>query len=141
MNWSTIVLVGSCVLTGIVVGYVDNSHYGRRIAQMQAEQARAIEKIQAERNKGLANATNTILLAQDEYNGLRAERDRLLARLRHAGADAGAGNSVEALGARVAELEKLVSRMAEAASRCGDGFERCAQKHDALAEAVKCATW
>lgn len=112
--------------------------YEKQIAEMERTQAEVVQKAQENHADNLAKATDTILLAQSEYNDLRAERDRLLARLRHA--DSGRStkdNSADALRARVAKLEELVGRMAETASRCGDGFERCAQKHDALADVVK----
>ena len=112
--------------------------YEKQIAEMEKAQAEAIQKAQTNHADNLAKATDTILLAQSEYNDLRAERDRLLARLRHADGSRGAKeDSADALRARVAKLEELVGRMAETASRCGDGFERCAQKHDALADVVK----
>lgn len=112
--------------------------YEKQIAEMEKAQAEAIQKAQTNHADNLAKAADTILLAQSEYNDLRAERDRLLARLRHADSSRSAkDDSAEALRARVAKLEELVGRMAETASRCGDGFERCAQKHDALADVVK----
>lgn len=112
--------------------------YEKQIAEMEKAQAEAIQKAQTNHADNLAKATDTLLLAQSEYNDLRAERDRLLARLRHTdGGRSAKDDSAEALRARVAKLEELVGRMAETASRCGDGFERCAQKHDALADVVK----
>ena len=126
-------------LTSAYVGYhAAELKYERQIAEMERAQAAVVQKAQENHADNLAKATNTILLAQSEYNDLRAERDRLLARLRHADSDRSAkDDSADALRARVAKLEGLVGRMAQTASRCGDGFERCAQKHDALAEAVK----
>ena len=112
--------------------------YEKQIAEMEKAQAEVVQKAQKNHADNLAKATDTINLAQAEYNDLRAERDRLLARLRHADSGRSAkDNSADALRARVAKLEELVGRMAETASRCGDGFERCAQKHDALADAVR----
>ena len=125
-------------LSAAVGGYITSVYYDEKIAEMEKAQAEAIAQAEKKNAQGLSKATDTILLAQSEYNDLRAERDRLLARLRHANRDSTAsGDSADALRARVAKLEDLVSRMAEAASRCGDGFQRCAEKHDALAEAVK----
>lgn len=128
-------VVAASLFGGGVASYV----YKARIAEMEAAQSEALKEAHAKNEKNLADATNTVLLAQDEYNVVRAERDRLLARLRHAesGSRPGGNDSVESLRKRIAKLEELVGRMAEAASRCGDGFERCAQKHDALTEILK----
>ncbi len=117
--------------------YAAACHYDEKIAEMNKAQAEAVAQAEKKNAQGLSKATDTILLAQAEYNDLRAERDWLLVRLRHAnrGSSAG-GDSAEALRARIAKLEELVSRMAETASRCGDAFERCAEKHDALATVV-----
>lgn len=117
--------------------YAAACHYDEEIARMQKAEADAVAKAEKKNADNLSDATNTILLAQSEYDDLRGERDRLLARLRHANGSNGKDSSVEALRARVAQLESVVSRMAETASRCGDGYQRCAEKHDALAEAVK----
>lgn len=129
----------SFFMVSAYVGYhAAELKYERQIAEMELAQAEAANKAQKNHADNLAKATDTINLAQAEYNDLRAERDRLLARLRHADSGRSAkDNSVDALRARVAKLEELVGRMAETASRCGDGFERCAQKHDALADVVR----
>lgn len=118
--------------------YAASCHYDEEIAQMNKAQAEAVAQAEKKNAQGLSKATDTILLAQAEYDDLRAERDRLLVRLRHPnrGSSAG-GDSAEALRARIAKLEELVGRMAETASRCGDAFERCAEKHDALINVVK----
>lgn len=129
-----VLIAVSAALGGSFVSH----YYDAKIAEMEKAQAEAVAQAEKKNAQGLSKATDTILLAQAEYDDLRAERDRLLARLRHAnGRSATGGDSADALRARVAKLEELVSRMAEAASRCGDGFQRCAEKHDALAEAVK----
>lgn len=126
-------------LTSAYIGYhAAELKYEKQIAEMELAQTEAANKAQKNHADNLAKATDTINLAQAEYNDLRVERDRLLARLRHADSGRSAkDNSADALRARVAKLEELVGRMAETASRCGDGFERCAQKHDALADVVR----
>lgn len=118
--------------------WLTSAHYDREIALMEAAQSDALRAAERKNAEGLSKATDTINLAQAKYNDLRAERDRLLARLRHANSGRSTkDDSTDALRARVAKLEELVGRMAETASRCGDGFERCAQKHDALADVVR----
>lgn len=119
-------------------GWLTSAHYDREIALMEAAQSDALRAAERKNAEGLSKATDTINLAQAEYNDLRAELDRARARLRHAnGHSSAGGGSADALGRRVAELEGLVQRLAEAGSRCGDGWQRCATKHDALAEVVK----
>lgn len=77
-------------------------------------------------------------MAQAEYNDLRAELDRARARLRHAdGHSSAGGDSADALGRRVAELEGLVQRLADSGSECGRLYQRCAANHDALTEILK----
>ena len=126
-------------LASAYVGYhAAELKYEKQNAEMELALAEAANKAQKNHADNLAKATDTINLAQAEYNDLRAERDHLLARLRHADSGRSAkDNSADALRARVAKLEELVGRMAETASRCGDGFARCAQKHDALADVVR----
>lgn len=133
------IFIIGCLVSAAIAAAVTANGYRGRIAEAEAQTARALQAAHEKNAKGVANATNTILLAESAYEDLRAERDRLLARLRHteSGGRPGDGDSVEALRARVAKLEELVGRMAETASRCGDGFERCAQKHDAIVEIVK----
>lgn len=132
------VLAFVCAVAALAGGYATHLYYMAEIADMQREQAEAVQKEQTDHAAKLAAATDTILLAQTEYDSVRAERDRLLARLRDNNARrSDKGDSVETLRARVARCERMVSRLAEAGSRCGDGWQRCATKHDALAEVVK----
>lgn len=123
----------------LVVGIGGTSaYYEKGVAEVKAEQAEALRAAHEQNEKGLADATNTILLAQAEYNGIRVERDRLLARLRNQNNRAAKnGSSCDALGARIADLESMVERLSESAAKCDDGWQRCAQKHDALAETLK----
>ncbi len=141
MNESTKDLIACAVLIVISAalgGYFTSLYYDAKIAEMEQARAEAVAQAEKKNANNLSDATNTILLAQAEYDSIRSERDRLLARLRHANSSSTAnGATAEALRTRIAKLEELVGRMAETASRCGDAFERCAEKHDALAEAVK----
>ena len=135
MNKTTLI---ACCASAIAGGYVTHLYYSAEIAGMQREQAEAVQKEQTTHAAKLAAATDTILLAQSEYDAVRSERDRLLAGLRDNNARrSDQGDTVETLRARVARCERMVSRLAEAGSRCGDGWQRCAAKHDALAEAVR----
>lgn len=127
----------------VVVGYgagstITGQEYEAKIAAMEAAQANALKEAHAKNEKDLADATNTVLLAQDEYNAVRGERDRLLVRLRHQNRGGSGGDgSAESLRARVAALEGMVERLSGAAAKCDDGWANCAKKHDALTEILK----
>lgn len=119
-------------------GWLTSAHYDREIALMEAAQSDALRAAERKNAEGLSKATDTINLAQAEYNDLRAELDRAHARLRHAdGHSAAGGGSGDALRKRVAELEGLVRRLADSGSECGRLYQRCAANHDALTEILK----
>ena len=119
-------------------GWLTSAHYDREIALMEAAQSDALRAAERKNAEGLSKATDTINLAQAEYNGLRAELDRARARLRHADGNGSAGgDSADTLKKRVARLEDLVRRLADAGSECGRLFRRCAANHDALTEILK----
>lgn len=119
-------------------GWLASAHYDREIALMEAAQSDALRAAERRNAEGLSKATDTINLAQAEYNDLRAELDRARARLRHAdGHGSAGGDSADALGRRVAELEGLVQRLANSGSECGRLYQRCAANHDALTEILK----
>ncbi len=126
------------VVVSLFCGYLSTSfYYDAKIADMEKANAEAVALAEKKNAEGLAKATNTINLAQAEYSDLRGELDRARARLRHALNSRGADNSADALRARVARLEDLVQRLADAGTECGRRYQRSAQQHDALAEAVK----
>lgn len=117
--------------------WLTSAHYDREIALMEAAQSDALRAAERKNAEGLSKATDTINLAQVEYNDLRAELDRARARLRHADSNSAAGgDSGDALKKRVARLEDLVRRLADAGSECGRHYQRCAANHDALAAVV-----
>lgn len=119
-------------------GWLTSAHYDREIALMEAAQSDALRAAERKNAEGLSKATDTINLAQAEYNDLRAELDRARARLRHAdGNGTAGGDSADALGRRIAELEGLVQRLADSGSECGRLYQRCAANHDALTEILK----
>ena len=117
--------------------WLTSAHYDREIALMEAAQSDALRAAERKNAEGLSKATDTINLAQAEYNDLRSELDRARARLRHAdGYSSAGGDSGDALKKRVARLEDLVRRLADAGSECGRHYQRCAANHDALAAVV-----
>lgn len=118
--------------------WLTSAHYDREIALMEAAQSDALRAAERKNAEGLSKATNTISLAQAEYNDLRAELDRARARLRHADSNGSAdGDSGDALKKRVARLEGLVQRLADSGSECGRLYQRCAANHDALTKVVR----
>lgn len=133
-NW---LYLGLVLLGGIISWGFRSAVAEADMSAYQKEQAVAVKEAQESHAKQLAKATDTILVAQDEYDAVRAERDRALERLRNYTSRNDKGSSEAALRARVAACQKLVGRLSESASQCQDGWHRCAQKHDALAEAVK----
>ena len=118
--------------------WLTSAHYDREIALMEAAQSDALQAAERKNAEGLSKATDTINLAQAEYNDLRGELDRARARLRHAdGHSSAGGDSGDALKKRVARLEDLVRRLADSGSECGRRYQRCAANHDALTEILK----
>lgn len=117
--------------------WLTSAHYDREIALMEAAQSDALRAAERKNAEGLSKATDTINLAQAEYNDLRAELDRARARLRHEdGHGSAGGDSADTLKKRVARLEDLVRRLADSGSECGRLYQRCAANHDALAAVV-----
>ena len=105
-------------------------------AEARAEAALAAERSAAEKRN--AKAAETILVAQAEYRSVADERDALLARLREqSNRRPTADDTAYALRKRVAALESVVRRLSESAARCDRGWAECAQKHDALVDAVR----
>lgn len=124
-------------LLALIASYVTSLYYDAKIAEMEQARTEAVAQAEKKNAEGLAKATNTINLAQAEYNDLRGELDRARARLRHASSTSRADSSTDALSKRVAELEGMVQRLVDSGSECGRRYQRCATNHDALAEAVK----
>ena len=130
-------------MVAVVLGFgagacLTSAHYDREIALMEAAQSDALRAAERKNAEGLSKATDTINLAQAEYNDLRAELDRARARLRHAdGHSSAGGDSADALKKRVARLEGLVRRLVDSGSECGRLYQRCAANHDALTEILK----
>lgn len=114
-----------------------SSHYEREEALEAAARAVAVEKMEKHYVEKLAQATDTINTASSEYDDLRAERDRLLRRLQlRSNSGTAAGRSGNTVDARIAACEKLVGQLSQAAAQCGDGWQRCAAKHDALSTLI-----
>lgn len=105
-------------------------------AEAHAEAALAAERSAAEKRN--ATAAETILVAQAEYRSVADERDALLARLREqSNRRPTADDTADTLRKRVTHLESVVKRLSESAARCDRGWAECAQKHDALVDAVR----
>lgn len=123
------------VLAAFAAGaWLSSAHYERQVAIDEAARAVAVEKMEKSYAEKLAKSVDTINTASSEYDALRAERDRLLLRLQHRpSGGAAAGDSGNVARSRIAACEKLVERLSQSAAKCGDGWQRCAAKHDALA--------
>lgn len=132
------VYMAAVVLAFGAGAWLTSAHYDREIALMEAAQSDALRAAERKNAEGLSKATDTINLAQAEYNDLRAELDRARARLRHADRSRSAeGDSADALSRRVTELEGLVRKLVDSGSECGRLYQRSAANHDALAALSK----
>jgi hypothetical protein len=87
--------------------------------------------------KSVAEATNSIVAASNEYDAVKSERDRLADRLRRATSGSGKADSAGACEARAARLENMVDGLLDLVERCDAGWNGCARRKDALSEAVK----
>ncbi len=131
-------LLWAAVALSALFGYwCASCKYDAEIAELEQARAEAVAQAEKKNAEGLAKATDTINLAQAEYNALRGELDRARARLRHAGSASRTDSSADALSRRVAELEGMVQRLVDSGTECGRLYQRCATNHDALAETVK----
>ena len=127
------------LVTGALIG-TGGTHlwHARKAAEAEAEAAAALAAERSAAEKRNATAAETILVAQAEYRSVADERDALLARLREqSDRRPAADDSAESLRKRVAHLESVVKRLSESAARCDRGWAECAQRHDALVEAVR----
>lgn len=131
------VCMAAVVLAFGAGGWLTSAHYDREIALMEAAQSDALRVAERKNAEGLSKATDTINLAQAEYNDLRSELDRALERLRNVNRGSGQDDTVESLRKRLARCQRLVQELAEAGSKCGAGWQRTAAKHAALAEVAK----
>lgn len=109
------------------------------LKEFKAATESALAAQQAKNKKGLSDATNTILTAQEQYASVVSERDALIERLRKLNESSlrKAGNSCEAIAKRAATCERVASGLLDLSKRCGEGWQACAIRKDALAEAVK----
>ena len=127
------------LVTGALIG-TGGTHlwHARKAAEAEAEAEAALAAERSAAEKRNATAAETILVAQAEYRSVADERDALLARLREqSDRRPSADDSAESLRKRVAHLEGVVKRLSESAARCDRGWAECAQKHDALVDAVR----
>ncbi len=137
INASTVADVLLCVTAVLFGGFVTSLYYDAKISKMEKANAEAVAAAEKKNAQGLAKATDTINLAQAEYDDLRAQLDRARARLHHAdSARASGGSSADAASSRIAQLEDLVRQLVDAGSECGRLYQRAAANHDALAETI-----
>lgn len=135
-GYITLVTCALCFIAGVAFTAL---FYRHEIAQMKLEQTDALAAQVRKNEERLKNATNTILLAQSEYDAVKSERDALIDRLRQLNEVSlrESASSRDALARRAAACEKLAEQLLDASQRCGDGWQRCATKHDALIQLHK----
>lgn len=132
---SSVLTVGALCVSFFLGAYGSHLYYSNVISQAQAAQARAVAEQKADHEKSLNDATNTILLAQTQYDAVRAERDNLLTRLRQQSNNMRSNTDTgNAAAAGTATCQKLVGELSQLAAQCQDGWQRCATKHDALSK-------
>lgn len=127
------------LVTGALIG-TGGTHlwHARKAAEAEAEAEAALAAERSAAEKRNATAAETILVAQREYRSIADERDALLERLREQSRSRPASDAAaDALRKRIAALEKMVRELSESAARCDRGWAECAQKHDALVDAVR----
>lgn len=134
-DYVSLVVYVLCFGAGVAVTAL---YYRHDMAQEEAARSAAVAG-QAKLNaKGLRDATNTILLAQAQYDSVKRERDALLERLRHSADGVPQTGSTRAVAdGRVAELQRMVTELSELAAQCQDGWQRCATRHDAVSKIVR----
>lgn len=122
-------------LIAVVVAFGVGYHEGE-VAERERVNA-AVTQEQINHAKSIAEATNSLTLASNEYDALKRERDQLVERLRNSARANGKADSLGACAARVARLEGMVERLHGLAERCDAGWHGCAARKDALSEVVK----
>lgn len=132
MNYFSSFIIGALAfLLAFISGYESGK---------SAERERMNElviKEQINHAKSVAEATNSIVAASNEYDAIKSERDRLALKLRRATSGGGKTDSAGACEARTARLEEMVDGLLDLVERCDAGWNGCARRKDALSEAVK----
>lgn len=132
MNSLTSILIGTLAAVLVFVSGYESGKTAER-ERMNA----IVTQEQIKHAKSVAEATNSIVTASNEYDAVRAERDALIERLRKSASSGQAGDSLGACNARVARLEGMVAGLHKLVERCDAGWHGCAVRKDALVETVK----
>ena len=125
------------IVSALLSGFCVRSYYLHQIDEIKAAHAEAIAKAKDENIKGLANATESILLADKRYSSLLNERNTLLARLRNSTRANQGSDSINACQSRVTNLGRMVQELSGLVENCNSGWHGCAKRKDALIEVVK----
>jgi hypothetical protein len=125
------------IVSALLSGFCVRSYYLHQIDEIKAVHAEAIAKAKDENIKGLANATDSILLADKRYSSLLNERNDLLARLRNSTRTDKTPDSLNACRTRNADLGNMVQQLSGLVEECNSGWHGCAKRKDALIEVVK----
>jgi hypothetical protein len=127
------------VICAILGAFFTRLWYVHKIDGMTLAHAQALEQARAENIKGLEDATNSLLLADQRYQRIVADRSALLDRLRRSTADKPSqdGDSLGACQARATALGAMVRDLSDMAEKCDSGWHECAKRKDALIEVIK----
>lgn len=128
---------GIALVSALLSGFCVRSYYLHQIDEIKAAHAEAIAKAKDENIKGLANATDSILLADKRYSSLLNERNTLLNRLRNSTRTDKTPDSLNACQSRNADLGNMVQQLSGLVEECNSGWHGCAKRKDALIEVVK----
>lgn len=125
------------IVSALLSGFCVRSYYLHQIDEIKAAHAEAIAKAKDENIRGLANATDSILLADKRYSALVDERNTLLNRLRNSTRTDKTPDSLNACIQRNANLGNMVQQLSGLVEECNSGWHGCAKRKDALIEVVK----
>ncbi len=125
------------IVSAMLSGFCVRSYYLHQIDEIKAAHAEAIAKAKDENIQGLANATDSILLADKRYSALVDERNTLLNSLRNSTRTDKTTDSINACIQRNADLGRMVQELSGLVENCNSGWHGCAKRKDALIEVVK----
>ena len=132
MNYFSSFIIGALAfLLAFISGYESGKSAERE--RMNA----VVTQEQIKHAKSLAEATNSLTLASNEYARVKSDRDSLNRKLLQYTRGGSKGSATGTCEARTASLERMVEQLHELVEQCDGGWHGCAARKDALSEAVK----